>query len=184
MAKSKSPTRIAKSPSACRLLALFEDPHMFVDLVSANDERRASQRYGLDRSSDFADAMERMTRFQYDMILVAPISVRIEEVESPFIPVDWVLMLRGLMRRTDVYFLAKKRWFVMNLVGGANNNEKVENFRAMKESYRNAPIIHLYDGDEAEAKTLDPVPKTRILPLDAKNFRPLFDLLDLLTYGG
>lgn len=183
-AKPKGTTRIAKTPSACRLLGLFEDPHLFVKLVAANDERRPSQRYGLERTGDFFDALLRMGRKRYDILILSPLSLRVEEAETEFTSHDFAMMIRGLMRESDVYFLAKKRWFVVNLVEGGNNAEKVDRFRALRDAYRDVPIVVLHEGPaNDEVRALAAVPRVRALPLDAANATPLFDLLDALTYG-
>ncbi|MHC5038734.1 MAG: hypothetical protein ACYTHM_15605 [Planctomycetota bacterium] len=183
--KSKGGTRIGKTPSACRLLGIIENPLIFVNFVSANDERPPSRRYGLDRGKDFHDAVRRMTRHLYDIVIVTPMELEIEQVEEPFRAVDWILLIRGLMPAADVYFLAKKRWFVMELVDGATNAQKVENFRALREAYKAVPIVYLHKGEADDVvKVVDKTPKVRIVRLDSDEFFPLFHTLDELAIEG
>ncbi|GEM_PF-1755598 len=182
--KAKSGTRIGKVPSSCRVLALYEDPHEFVGLVSANDQRPKSQRYGLDRTADFGDAVARMTRHRYDILVASTMHAEIEEVEEPFTTLDWVFLLRGKMHSPDVYFLAKKRWFVMNLIGGETNQEKVDNFRDLKEAYGNVPLLYLQERpDEREKTLLESMRKVRVIPFRTGGVSALFQHLDALTFA-
>ncbi|MHC4600733.1 MAG: hypothetical protein ACYS47_17200 [Planctomycetota bacterium] len=181
--RPKGGTKIGKTPSACKLLAVFEDPHIFVRLVAENDGRPASRRYGLERASDFKDAVERMTKEKYDLVLLSQISEALDEVQEDFSTLDLILMIRGLMRPSDMYFLAKKRWFVMNLVEGDVNAEKVANFRKLREQYKEVPLIYCYGKDHPEeAKLVAAAEKVRAVPLDESDFGRLFFTLDELAF--
>ncbi len=182
--KTKSATRIRKTPSACRVLAVFENPHGFVHIMNENDRREPRFRYGLERASAFNEAVNRMIRHRFDLVLVSPMRMVPEDIESPLTTVDWILLLRGLAPPKDMYFLAKKRWFVMNFIPGSDNQEKVGTFRRLKDAYRKTPVVFLHErGQNVRADVLAHLPRTRVLGLLPGEADPLFSLLDTLTLG-
>lgn len=182
---AKGTTRIGKTPSSCRILALFKDPFHFVEIVNTNDRRPKTQRFTFERAADFGDAMNRLRKQTYDMILLSPMEQSVPDVESVFSPADFSLILRGQMPSRDVYFLAKKRWFVVAMVEGATNQEKVDNFRQLKTDYKRVPILYLTpDVNDPAAKVMASIQKTRVIPLQAKKLDPLFNNLDQIALSG
>jgi hypothetical protein len=183
--RARPATRVGKRPGDCRCLALCKDPFLFVEIVSANDKRPSTQRYAFDRASTFREVVERITRQAYDLVVLSPLEEKLPETEAAFGPADLVLLLHGQTRPSDVYFLAKKRWFVMNLVAGADNPEKVENFHQLRDACKDIPFLYLSeDPSDEDAKFLALIRKVRVVPRTPGDLAPLFRLLDELTLGG
>ncbi|MHC4780927.1 MAG: hypothetical protein ACYTFG_20335, partial [Planctomycetota bacterium] len=107
----------------------------------------------------------------------------LDEVETEFTTPDLIIMLRGLQRSSDLYFLAKKRWFVMDIVDGETNADKVNNFRRLREKYKETPLIYLHgEGNEEEVKLIAQVEKVRTVQIDLNDFGKLFFTLDELAF--
>ena len=183
--RSKTSTRIRKTPAQCRVLAVYKDPFKFVELVGANDQRPKTQRFTLERAEDYKAAVSRMARQRYDLVLVSTLYVEVPDSEDKFGPADFILLCQGLMRQVDVYFLAKKRWFVVNCAEGMTNQAKVDFFRKMKESYSGVTFVFVQeDENDRDADFLSNMRKVRVVKEQGKNLAPLFSTLDLLAVVG
>jgi hypothetical protein len=181
-ADSKSATRIAKVPTACTVLALYDDPLEYVRLARVNDDRHPTYRYHLERASDFSDLLARMNRRRFDLVLLSPAAWPFDDEGHWFSSLDLLFLLKGLMRPSDIYFLAKKRWFVMKHIAGEENHEKVESFRALKKAYVGVPMVFLHDElDPRDHEVLAATRRLRLLPFADGDPEPVLALLDSLT---
>ncbi|MCU0722068.1 MAG: hypothetical protein MUC63_00360 [Planctomycetes bacterium] len=181
-AKPRPTTRIVKRPHDCRCLAMFKDPFHFVQIVSVNDRRPAGQQYPFERTSSFRDAVDRMSKQKYEAVVVSPMIEPTGEEGITFSTSDLILLLRGLTRPSDVYFLAKKRWFVMNAFPGAQNPEKVDGFHELRDLYQKVPFIFVPDDPaDPEAAFLAAAPKVKICQRTPAGLDGLFRLLDEIT---
>jgi hypothetical protein len=182
--RPKPSTRIGKRPADCRCLAVFPDPFLFVQIVALNDKRPPGQRYAFDRASSSREAVERMKRQAYDLVMIAPFQEAIQEGDAKFGAADLILLLHQQMRHSDLYFLAKKRWFVMNAFAGADNAEKVESFHGLRDAYQNIPFIYVAENPaEEDAVFLASARKVRVFQRSAGALDGLFRILDDITLG-
>ncbi|MHC4599462.1 MAG: hypothetical protein ACYS47_10695 [Planctomycetota bacterium] len=179
---SQSATRIAKVPTACTVLAMYDDPLEYVRLAQVNDDRHPTYRYHLERASDFSDLAARMSRRTFDLVILSPASWPFDDEGNRFTSLDLLFLVKGLMRPSDMYFLAKKRWFVIRHVHGEDNHKKVENFRALKAAYAKVPVVFHHDAlDPRDREVLASTSKLRLLPFGGGDPEPILALLDSLT---
>lgn len=170
--------RLTSVKAGKKVLAVIPDPLRLSHLDRANDKLPLALRYSLNLCQHYRKAVDQLVENDFQGLIVAE-EGQIAPQSGVTVPgLDFIMILKSIMPRTDSAFLLRKQVFLKEFVPGVTKEEKLMNFKLAKQEARDLPILFLTNDLEGFASvTASRINNVKSVPAPTSDFNLLFSKL-------